>query len=86
MPSQLFDYPQYVAALKDLGFGDPGVPENLLRLLFFAGGIGNYVRRKDGQESYLQFYHRRDDSEIYSKGQLTMHNSLCYAWNVPFAT
>ena len=86
MPSQLFDSVRYRAALADLGYADAGLADRLLRLLFFAGAIGNYVRRKDGQESYLQFYHRRDDADIYSKGQLTMHSSLCYAWNVPFAT
>lgn len=86
LPSQLFDRAQFVAALKELGYSDATTCDRLLRLLFFSGAIGNFVRRKDGQESYLQFYHRRDDAEIYLKGSLTMHSALCHAWNIPFAT
>ncbi len=53
----------------------------LLRWFFFAGAIGNV---KAGQrESYLQFFHRRDDSDVYVKGPLTLHTALTYAWAVP---
>lgn len=86
LPSQMFDRAQFVEALKEVGYDDAATADRLLRLLFFAGAIGNFVRRKQGQESYLQFYHRRDDSDIYLKGSLTMHSALCHAWNVPFAT
>ena len=86
LPSQLFDRSQFIGALRQLGYEEVGTADRLLRLLFFAGAIGNFVRRKDGQESYLQFYHRRDDADIYLKGALTMHSALCHAWNIPFAT
>lgn len=86
LPLQLFDRAKFVDALAHLGYTDQPTIDRLLKLLFFAGAIGNYVRRKDGQESYLQFYHRRDDADIYTKGPLTMHGALCYAWNIPFAT
>ncbi|MFH5227530.1 P-loop ATPase, Sll1717 family [Antrihabitans spumae] len=56
--------------------------DRLLKLLFFAGAIGNLV----GNDSYMRFYHRRDDSEIYLRGGLILHGTLCHAWNVPFAT
>jgi hypothetical protein len=54
--------------------------DRLLKLLFFAGAIGNLV----GNDSYMRFYHRRDDSEIYLRGYLILHGTLCHAWNVPF--
>ncbi|WP_457149794.1 P-loop ATPase, Sll1717 family [Mycobacteroides abscessus] len=54
--------------------------DRLLKLLFFAGAIGNLV----GNDSYMRFFHRRDDSEIYLKGNLILHGTLCHAWNVPF--
>lgn len=86
LPSQLFEREQFTNALSELGYGDPQVADRLLRLLFFAGAVGNFVRRRDGQETYLQFYHRRDDADIYLKSTLTMHGALCHAWNIPFAT
>jgi hypothetical protein len=86
LTSQLFDRRKFSSALADLGYDDTPTVDRLLKLLFFAGAIGNYVRRSDGQESYLQFYHRRDDAEIYLKGGLIMHGALCHAWNISFAT
>lgn len=55
--------------------------DRLLKLLFFAGAIGNLV----GIDSYMRFVHRRDDSEIHLSGTLILHGTLCHAWNVPFA-
>lgn len=86
MPSQVFERPAFLGSLRDLGYPDVALGDRLLKLLFFAGAVGNLVRRKAGQESYLQFYHRRDDSEIYLKGQLTIHGALCHAWSIPFGT
>ena len=86
MESQLFEREAFLAALRDLGFPDSSLGDRLLKLLFFAGAVGNLVRRRAGQESYLQFYHRRDDSEIYLRGQLTIHGALCHAWSIPFGT
>ena len=54
--------------------------DRLLKLLFFAGAIGNLV----GNDSYMRFFHRRDDSEIYLRGSLILHGTLSHAWNVPF--
>ena len=54
--------------------------DRLLKLLFFAGAIGNLV----GNDSYMRFVHRRDDSEIYLRGTLILQGTLCHAWNVPF--
>jgi hypothetical protein len=56
----------------------------VLRLLFFAGALGNSVNT--GTERYMQFYHRRDDVEIYLGGQFILHNALMHAWSIPFAT
>jgi hypothetical protein len=36
------------------------------------------------QKSRTQFYHRRDESEIYLKGKFILHNALLHAWAMPF--
>jgi len=33
-------------------------------------------------KSYMQFYHRRDESEIYLKGEFVLHNALIHAWGM----
>lgn len=84
MGAQQFDRHQFHAKLleddetKALGTS----PDRLLRLLFFAGAIGNYVYRKDGHH-YMQFYHRRDESEVYLKGKFVLHSALVHAWGMP---
>jgi hypothetical protein len=83
MNKQLFDRAQFAKALKHAGEVRPEATDQLLRLLFFAGAIGNEVHRP-GRERYLQFYHRRDASDVYLRGRFILHNALCHAWNVPF--
>ncbi|HEU4540623.1 MAG TPA: hypothetical protein VFR23_05805, partial [Jiangellaceae bacterium] len=56
---------------------------DLLRLLFFAGAIGNLVGAGQSEKTYMQFYHRRDESEIYVKGMFILHHALVHAWNLP---
>lgn len=58
--------------------------EKVLRWLFFAGAIGNVVPGGAGQ-TYLQFFHRRDDSEVYLKRSLVLHSTLMYAWAIPWS-
>lgn len=72
----------FAQQLEAIGVRDAVVTNRLLKLLFFAGAIGNEVATPGGQ--YLQFYHRRDDAELYLHGTLILHNALCHAWNVPF--
>jgi len=72
----------YIKALREI---EPSLGEQadrLLKLLFFAGAIGNRV--PNGANSYLQFYHRRDDAQVYLKGVLTLHRALVHAWSLPF--
>jgi hypothetical protein len=83
MNRQLFDRDDFAGALKEAGEDNIEVVDRLLRLLFFAGAIGNEVRRP-GKDSYLQFYHRRDTAEVYLRGRFILHNALCHAWNIPF--
>jgi hypothetical protein len=66
---------------KNSSAGDTVAAKEFLRWLFFAGAIGNV--RPGGRESYIQFFHRRDDSEIYLKGSFTLHAALIYAWAIP---
>jgi hypothetical protein len=33
----------------------------------------------------MQFYHRRDDAQLYLHGSFILHNALCHAWNIPFS-
>jgi hypothetical protein len=81
---QRFDRNGFAQALRDGGEDRTEVVDRLLRLLFFAGAIGNEVKIQGG--SYMQFYHRRDDSEVHLRGTFILHNALCHAWNVPFST
>lgn len=77
---QTFDAEEFRRALKnaDVTFTEKKA-DDLLRLLFFAGAIGNQVGGLR-DKSYMQFYHRRDESEIYLKGRFVLHNALIHAW------
>jgi hypothetical protein len=57
------------------------VGDRLLKLLFYAGAIGNIVAGRN--ESYLHFYHRSDNVPIYLRGEFALHNALVHAWSVP---
>lgn len=72
------DFKQRLGEVKGSSISDQEA-DRLLKLLFFAGAIGNLV----GNDSYMRFFHRRDDSEIYLRGSLILHGTLCHAWNVP---
>jgi hypothetical protein len=78
MNRQRFVRADFAAACADLEL-DLDV-DRLLELLFFAGAIGNSAGL--GPKSYMQFYHRRNDSEIYLKGAFILHNALIHAWNL----
>jgi len=78
---QRFTREEYASALDELDDGIAYDSRRLLTFLFYAGAIGNYVLRKG--ETYMQFYHRRDDSEIYLRGQFILHNALIHAWGMP---
>lgn len=83
LEKQKFDREEFKAKLGEVR-GEPVTDreaDRLLKLLFFAGAIGNLV----GNDSYMRFVHRRDDSEIHLRGKLILHSTLCHAWNVPFA-
>lgn len=79
---QEFDRTEFQKALTDLNIDPPLDDGRLLELLFYAGAIGNVVGR--GDKRYMQFYHRRDESEIYLKGRLILHNALIHAWAMPY--
>lgn len=63
---------------------DRRLADDFLRWLFYAGAIGNLRQANYGM--YLQFYHRREDSEIYLKGPLVLHSALVYAWGSSFGS
>jgi hypothetical protein len=79
---QEFDRADFKNALTDLDIQPPPNDGRLLELLFYAGAIGNVVGR--GDRRYMQFYHRRDESEIYLKGKFILHNALIHAWAMPY--
>jgi len=81
---QRFTRDDFAKSLAEAGESRAEVTDRLLRLLFYAGAVGNQVAVRGG--SYLQFYHRRDDSEVYLRGNFVLHNALCHAWNIPFST
>jgi hypothetical protein len=78
---QTFDKREFAKALEEAGKDLPLDVGDLLRLLFFAGAIGNYVGGQ-GDKTYMQFYHRRDESEIYLGGKFVLHNALIHAWGL----
>lgn len=82
--SKRFDRSLFRAKLEEKRLDQPDLPsaEEALRWLFFAGAIGNEV--PGGQKNYLQFFHRRDDSEVYADGPLILHNALVHAWALPW--
>lgn len=79
---QEFDREDFRKALADLDLGIPLNDGKLLGLLFYAGAIGNVVG--SGDKRYMQFYHRRDESEVYLKGRFILHNALLHAWAMPY--
>lgn len=79
MNKQTFDRAEFGQALTEVG-GEPTRADSLLTLLFFAGAIGNSTGM--GDKSYMQFYHRRNDVEIYLHGLFVLHNALVHAWNL----
>jgi hypothetical protein len=78
---QKFDAEEFHEALANSTKKTDMDADDLLRLLFFAGAIGNYVGGAM-DKSYMQFYHRREESEIYLKGAFILHNALIHAWGM----
>jgi hypothetical protein len=78
---QRFTRDEFIAALKEV-FPDANAlqPNRLLTLLFYAGAIGNATGI--GAKSYMHFYHRRDESEIYLHGTFILHEALIHAWGL----
>jgi hypothetical protein len=78
---QTFDRNIFSKAVGEVRGTEPTLSEvnQLLTLLFFAGAIGNFVV---GKETYMQFYHRRDEADIHLRGQFVLHNALIHAWNL----
>lgn len=78
---QEFDRADFARALAELDNDNLPDADDLLKLLFFAGAIGNKV---GGQrdKTYMQFYHRREESEIYLRGLFVLHNALIHAWGL----
>lgn len=84
LEKQKFTFEDFKSALAENGEIRPEVASRLMALLFFAGAVGNSVEVRGG--SYMQFYHRRDDTNIYLKGTLVLHTALAHAWSVPFSS
>ncbi|APH01191.1 hypothetical protein ASJ30_06235 [Janibacter indicus] len=82
LDSQVFDRDQFVSHLESDSVPAHVSVDMLLRMLFFAGAIGN---RAGNRDSYMRFFHRRDDADVYLKGQFVLHGALCHAWNIQFA-
>jgi hypothetical protein len=77
---QRFDRQEFHNALGEVLGAESETTDQLLRLLFFAGAIGNSIGQTG--KAYMQFYHRRDESEIYLKGVFILHNALIHAWGM----
>ncbi|MGV0720555.1 hypothetical protein ABQF17_17970 [Mycolicibacterium elephantis] len=78
---QVFDRSDFESAITEVS-GESASHrdiDRLLTLLFYAGAIGNHVGR---HETYMQFYHRRDEAEIYTRGKFVLHHALIHAWGM----
>lgn len=78
---QTFNRDDFTEALVEVG-GSSADVNRLLTLLFYAGAIGNRVHRGRSDGRYMQFYHRRNESDIYLKGEFKLHNALIHAWGM----
>ncbi|UZN02954.1 P-loop ATPase, Sll1717 family [Cellulomonas sp. S1-8] len=78
---QSFDGDEFRESLASVASGIEVDHRDLLRLLFYAGAIGNSIGGYR-EKSYMQFYHRRDESEIYLQGNFMLHNALIHAWGL----
>jgi len=83
LEKQRFTFQEFRTALTAVGEARLEVATRLMTLLFFSGAVGNSVDVRGG--SYMQFYHRRDDTSIYLKGTLALHTALGHAWSIPFS-
>lgn len=77
---QTFDRSEFHRAISEVLSTECVETDRLLQLLFFAGAIGNSIGAAG--KRYMQFYHRRDESEIYLKGNFILHHALIHAWGM----
>lgn len=84
LSKQRFDRAEFQTALNEAAGEVARDTDRLLRLLFFAGAIGNATGIPG--KSYMHFYHRREESEIYLKGVFILHNALIHAWGMARTT
>lgn len=79
----VFSRDDFLTSLQhEIDGADLSLANELLRTFFMAGAIGNKLSTSN--KSYLQFYHRRDDVQIYLRGQFILANPLTYAWSRSF--
>jgi hypothetical protein len=78
---QIFERNEFSSAISEVANKEPPLAEvdRLLTLLFYAGAIGNWLGR---HETYMQFYHRRDEAKIYTRGKFILHHALIHAWGM----
>lgn len=84
MQRPTFDAEAFRKALKEVQPEDTPDARVLLTALFYAGAIGNFLPRHS-DNSYMQFYHRREDTEVHLGGQFSLHEALIHAWSIPRA-
>lgn len=77
---QTFDRTEFHRSISEVLTTECTETDRLLQLLFFAGAIGNSIGAAG--KRYMQFYHRRDESEIYLKGNFILHHALIHAWGM----
>ena len=77
-----FTYDQFYNEVNEIKLTSHAQAKRILTLLFHAGAIGNVTPGM--KSSYVQFYHRRDDANLYLKGSFVLHNALTYAWSIHF--
>lgn len=82
LPHSQFTRSDYRNCIATHSPGLESKADEFLRLLFFAGALGNLFRT--GNERYMVFYHRRNDVDLNVQGTLILHNALTHAWSRTF--
>lgn len=82
LPKAQFTRSDYRDSLAAHSPGLEAKTDEFLRLLFFAGALGNLFNT--GAERYMIFYHRRNDVDLNVQGTLVLHNALTHAWSRSF--
>ncbi|WP_336157482.1 P-loop ATPase, Sll1717 family [Amycolatopsis sp. VC5-11] len=81
--TRVFNREQFMRSFDQCGLAEFADGDRVLEYLFLAGAIGNLVPTQN--EDRIQFYHRRNTSQLNARGPLIMHGALVYGLNLSWS-